>query len=747
MSVPALDPETRISFAEGSFGRLAGTIVKSDSLFLVSYCLNTELEILHRDDPIDAIVLPMWGGLGYVAQMARATGASPLRDVGFAVVATDTTAHRQSANEEGLWTRAAICRRQLEDLSLAMADRVLAYGPRGSALARAGRLPEAPDVTIAPRFVPAPRLDSLARGEPERAARSTVEFVLDEPRQGASGVLAALDAARLLRSRGVHLTRPIVSAGPDLVFAPMHPRLFSEYWRSRGWVRELEAAGYWTWAEHRRDDPAALTIRLYPSTFEPLPEIWAELDRGSLPILSPAAAEGFAPDEPLPDLVVLPGEPTPELLADRIAALSTASPDTLEGLRRDLASIAVRAHRGTARQRRLNDSVDALGPLLAHSVKPQSLSRASTLLLDRRRSLREIAKPLGPAVTDSPAAVRPSTLSVVVPCYEMGSLVEETVRSIWASERIPDELLLVDDGSTGEATRRSLEILEAEAARRGMPIRIIRQDNRGLAAARNAGLVAASGDLISFLDGDDLIEPAFYRLASELMDREPGLGGVAAWAICLFSDQPDGYWNAPQSELPLLFVENTVIVPCMMRRSVLIELGGYDESQRYNYEDWELSVRLLANDLPIVTIPRYLQRYRVRAESLYRTMTPAQNQVMRERFLDRHRVTAARFAMEIAMQLEHQLAQYVYQPPAPAAAPAVAADEQPEQPSVVVEEDQPPEPRLEPRPAVVRAGQPEQQSIVDPDDPPERRSLIEDLRRLVTTVLQSLKAQPRNGSS
>jgi len=237
----------------------------------------------------------------------------------------------------------------------------------------------------------------------------------------------------------------------------------------------------------------------------------------------------------------------------------------------------------------------------------------------------------------------------------MGALLAETVHSVWNASRLPDEVILVDDGSYGDETLATIAALEAKAGQRGLPLRIIRQTNQGLAPARNAALAAASGGYISFIDGDDLIEPDFYGAALATLQANPGLGGVAAWAVTFGDGVPPGFWNAPQAELPLLFVENTIFVPCMMPTALLRELGGYDVTQRFNYEDWELSVRLLARGWPIVTIPRYMQRYRVRADSLLRTMSDVQNQVMRELFLIHHRDAAERFAPEIAMQIEHQL--------------------------------------------------------------------------------------------
>ena len=151
-----------------------------------------------------------------------------------------------------------------------------------------------------------------------------------------------------------------------------------------------------------------------------------------------------------------------------------------------------------------------------------------------------------------------------------------------------------------------------------------------------------------------MIEPQFYRIALEILERYPRLGGVAAWASLFGADITDGFWNAPQPEFPFLFIENSIIVPCLTRTELLRDLGGYDIRQRYNYEDWELGIRMLVSGWPIVTVPMHLLKYRVRTNSLYRSMTYVQNQVMRELLLNTHRETVSKFSVEIAMQLENQ---------------------------------------------------------------------------------------------
>ena len=117
---------------------------------------------------------------------------------------------------------------------------------------------------------------------------------------------------------------------------------------------------------------------------------------------------------------------------------------------------------------------------------------------------------------DSPA------ISVVIPCYNAAAFLGETIRSALAQTRPPVEVIVVDDGSTDS----SVKIAEAF----GPPVRVLRQPNGGAAVARNAGVKAATGGWIAFLDADDLW--AANRLET--------LGNLAISAeadvVCIFND-------------------------------------------------------------------------------------------------------------------------------------------------------------------------------------------------------------------
>lgn len=112
-------------------------------------------------------------------------------------------------------------------------------------------------------------------------------------------------------------------------------------------------------------------------------------------------------------------------------------------------------------------------------------------------------------------------VSVVIPAYQASRTLGRALESVRAQTRPADEVVVVDDGS------RDGDELAAVAASFGPSVRLIRQDNAGAAAARNAGIDAASGDLIAFLDADDYWEPDKLRLQLDVLAVHPEVGLVA----------------------------------------------------------------------------------------------------------------------------------------------------------------------------------------------------------------------------
>src|SRR5687768_8248493 len=122
--------------------------------------------------------------------------------------------------------------------------------------------------------------------------------------------------------------------------------------------------------------------------------------------------------------------------------------------------------------------------------------------------------------------VNRSTVSVVIPCHNGEAFLEETLLSVRAQLRQPDEIIVVDDASTDGS---------AEIARRLGATCIPTGVNVGLPAARNFGIRHARGSLIALLDADDVWLPDHLRSVVDLLERHPetgvGFGRVRLFGI------------------------------------------------------------------------------------------------------------------------------------------------------------------------------------------------------------------------
>ena len=137
------------------------------------------------------------------------------------------------------------------------------------------------------------------------------------------------------------------------------------------------------------------------------------------------------------------------------------------------------------------------------------------------------------------------TISVIVPVYKAEKYIESCVRSILAQTYGDFELILVEDGSPD----RSGEICDA-LAESDTRIRVIHKENGGAATARNAGLDAAKGDFIAFIDGDDCVHPKYLEFLFALQQETD-----ADFAMCyydFFTEEGDWFDGEPQLEYELL---------------------------------------------------------------------------------------------------------------------------------------------------------------------------------------------------
>ena len=210
------------------------------------------------------------------------------------------------------------------------------------------------------------------------------------------------------------------------------------------------------------------------------------------------------------------------------------------------------------------------------------------------------------------------SVSAIIPCYNAAPYVAESVASALGQTRPPDELIVVDDGSDDDSA--------AIARRAGA--RVVRLErNVGGAAARNAGLRAARGDVVAWLDADDVWEDGHLESVVPLLERFPS-AALAFSRVRLFGNR-SGEWPAliPEQRPVMAFPEalrrvlpphNTVVV----RRDLLLAEGGYDESMRIAI-DYDLWLRL-ARRYPFVCTHAITCRWRHHGRNISRNLADYQ---------------------------------------------------------------------------------------------------------------------------
>lgn len=241
-------------------------------------------------------------------------------------------------------------------------------------------------------------------------------------------------------------------------------------------------------------------------------------------------------------------------------------------------------------------------------------------------------------------------ISVVIPAYNVAPYIGETLASVFAQTFTDYEVILVNDGSLD--TENLERALEPYAGR----LRYLKQENAGASAARNQGLRTARGDLIAFLDADDLWLPNYLEEQLKFL-REHDCDLVCADAM-IFGDSPDAgrtYMESLMETAPpvgevtfldLVSGERSLITSGVLaRRKLIFEVGLFDEALR-NAQDFDLWLRLARHGARLAYHRQLLLRYRGRTNSLTGDAT---NSLTRElRVLDKIEQSYNLTAVEIA---------------------------------------------------------------------------------------------------
>lgn len=182
-----------------------------------------------------------------------------------------------------------------------------------------------------------------------------------------------------------------------------------------------------------------------------------------------------------------------------------------------------------------------------------------------------------------------SEISVVIPLYNKAAEIERTLGSVLGQSVLPREVIIIDDGSTDG----SAEIVERMAT---PLVRLLRQENAGVSAARNRAIEIASGRWVALLDGDDWWKPDYLSAMARLIERYPDCG---AYGSAFYVDNGAGLveGDTPKCEGIVNFFEESmrryVLIPSatILKRDLVLQLGGFPAGMRMG-EDQYLWTRI-----------------------------------------------------------------------------------------------------------------------------------------------------------
>lgn len=162
-------------------------------------------------------------------------------------------------------------------------------------------------------------------------------------------------------------------------------------------------------------------------------------------------------------------------------------------------------------------------------------------------------------------------ISVVIPAFNAARTIDETIASVLAQERPPDEILVIDDGSTDDTGKR--------AARLSPRIRVLGQVNLGQPAAVNHGIREAAGTHLAFIDADDLWSTDKLARQEAAFTAEPALdaafGHMRSFACPSATADELRRWHIPSEPQP-----GWLLGTLLMKRTAIDRVGMLDERFR-----------------------------------------------------------------------------------------------------------------------------------------------------------------------
>ncbi|MFH6999067.1 glycosyltransferase [Flavobacterium sp. FlaQc-57] len=199
-------------------------------------------------------------------------------------------------------------------------------------------------------------------------------------------------------------------------------------------------------------------------------------------------------------------------------------------------------------------------------------------------------------------------ISIIIPCFNDVKFIEQSVFSALNQTHFQVEVIVVDDGSNLE-TKKVLKSLESKITK------LITQENSGQSKARNIGIEVANGNYILVLDSDDYLESTFCEKAFAIFKNNLDLKLVSCYANLIFENNKTILFKPVGGTIHDFLFSNAALGTSMFKKEDWDNCGGYDETMKKGFEDWEFFIRLLKTGGSAEIIQEPLYNYRKRNDS------------------------------------------------------------------------------------------------------------------------------------
>ncbi len=201
----------------------------------------------------------------------------------------------------------------------------------------------------------------------------------------------------------------------------------------------------------------------------------------------------------------------------------------------------------------------------------------------------------------------PPVVSIITPFFNTGEVFYETAKSVFRQSLQQWEWIIVNDASSDE---KSLLILD-EFRSKDYRIKVIdHKENRGLSASRNTGIKNANSKYLFFLDSDDLIEPLALEKLFWFLYTNENLSFAKGYTVGFGSQ--NYLWTKGFEKKREFLKDNFVTATAMVKREVFERIGGFDESRKGGFEDWDFWLKAAENGFWGDTLCEFLDWYRRR---------------------------------------------------------------------------------------------------------------------------------------